>query len=119
MATRSIAALASIGALLLGYAHNALAALEIIDCTPVEVASLERRIHIRCSTGRNGIIYFSLGTNRNANETAFANRAMQIGNMALVSGRPLAIRYESTDTSGTAIGCLDTDCRLIQTIYLR
>ena len=104
---------------LLAYANSAMAALEYIDCTPVEVVSLEQRIHVRCSTGRNGVIYFSLGTSRNASETAFANRALQMGNMALVSGRPLAIRYESTDTSGTAIGCLATDCRLIQTIYLR
>jgi hypothetical protein len=103
---------------LFAHMREALAAMEIIDCTPVEVASLERRIHVRCSTGRNGIVYFSLGTNRTASETAFANRALQIANMALVSGRPLVIRYESTDTSGTAIGCLDTDCRLIQTIYL-
>lgn len=100
-------------------AGPARAALEVIDCVPVEVASLERRMHVRCSTGRNGIIYFSLGTNRTPGETAFATRALQMANMALVSGRPLAIRYESTDTSGTAIGCLDTDCRLIQTIYLR
>lgn len=97
----------------------ALAALEIIDCIPIEVASLERRVHVRCSTGRNGITYFALGTNRTSQETAFATRALTIANMALVSGRPLAIRYEATDTSGTAIGCLAADCRIIHTIYLR
>lgn len=112
-------ALASVSVALFACAHDALAALEIIDCTPVEVASLERRIHVRCSTGRNGITYFALGTNRTPSETAFASRAMQIANMALVSGRPLAIRYEPTDTSGTVIGCLAADCRIIQTIYLR
>jgi hypothetical protein len=92
--------------------------LVVIDCQPVEVASLQRRIHVLCSTGRNGIVYFALGTNRTADETAFAVRALSIANTALVSGRQLSIRFDPNDTSGTAIGCLAQDCRLIQTIYL-
>ena len=95
------------------------AALEVLDCNVVEVATLQQRMHVRCATGRNGIIYFALGTERNAAESAFATRAMQIANAALVAGRPLLVRYEFTDTTGVAIGCLASDCRLIHTIYIR
>jgi hypothetical protein len=111
---------AFLGLLWLGLAgaKEAQAQLVVIDCQPVEVASLQRRIHVLCSTGRNGIVYFALGTNRTPDETAFAVRALSIANTALVSGRPLLIRFDANDTSGTVIGCLAQDCRLIQTIYI-
>jgi hypothetical protein len=104
---------------LLGAARAEAQNLVVIDCRPIEVASLEGRIHVLCSTGRNGIVYFALGTNRSASETAFAVRAVSLASTAIVSGRSLSIRFDPADTSGTAIGCLANDCRLIHTIYLR
>lgn len=99
-------------------APQARAQLVVIDCQPVEVASLQQRIHVLCSTGRNGIVYFAIGTQRTPDETAFAVRALSIANTALVAGRPLSIRFDPNDTSGSAIGCLVQDCRLIHTIYI-
>lgn len=93
--------------------------LVFIDCRPDEVASLGNRVHVHCTTGRNNIVYFALGTRRTTEEKEFANRVLSLASAALVSGRSLAIRFDANDLSGTAIGCLNTDCRLIHTIYLR
>ncbi|MBM4187982.1 MAG: hypothetical protein FJ206_11810 [Gemmatimonadetes bacterium] len=93
--------------------------LVVIDCRPDEVASLSSRIHVHCTTGRNGVVYFALGVQRSAAEKEFAHRAMSLASGALVSGRSLSIRFDPNDQSGGAIGCLVTDCRLIHTIYLR
>lgn len=110
-----------LSALVLSLAHAAPAAaqLVVIDCRPDEVASLGSRIHVHCTTGRNGIVYFALGTRRTTEEKEFANRALSLASSALVSGRSLAIRFDPNDLSGSAIGCLNVDCRLINTIYLR
>lgn len=93
--------------------------LVVIDCRPDEVASLSSRIHIHCTTGRNGIVYFALGVQRSVAEKEFAHRAMSLASGALVSGRSLSIRFDANDQSGAAIGCLVADCRLIHTVYLR
>jgi hypothetical protein len=56
-----------------------------------------------------GIQYFALST---AN-AAHAARVLSVLSTAHAAGRQLSILYEPSDTSGTAIGCLETDCRLI------
>lgn len=116
IAFRSIAA----GALILATsAGEARAQTVVHNCKPVEVASMDNRIHIRCAVASGAIVYFALGTTRNANETAFALRALSLASTALVSGRNLAIRFDPNNTTGTAVGCLASDCRLIETIFLR
>jgi len=104
----------------LGLAGNASAQVIVTNCQPVEVASLENRIHVRCATATSGgIVYFALGTKRTPDESAFALRSLSLASTALVSGRGLAIRFDASNTTGAAIGCLANDCRLIETIYLR
>ena len=96
------------------------AQLVVHSCQPTEVASLENRIHVRCANATaGGITFFSLGTKRNADETAFAVRALSIASTALVSGRGLSIRFEASSTAGAQFGCLASDCRLIEMIFLR
>ncbi|MBX3693427.1 hypothetical protein [Dokdonella sp.] len=84
--------------------------MALTTCTPVRVALFDNRIHVRCSTPVNGIIYFAAPT-QNHNRVS---RQLALMSMALASGRSLVIEYDPADTSGTAIGCQASDCRLIR-----
>jgi hypothetical protein len=79
-------------------------------CTSVGVAVYSNRIHVECNVAASGIRFFALSTS-NPHHTA---RILSVLSMAHVTGKQLTIEYNPTDTSGTAIGCLASDCRLIQ-----
>jgi len=80
-------------------------------CTSEKVAAYANRIHVRCSNpAPGGIYFFALGTTHSSH----AARVLSILSMAHVTGKQLAILYDPTDTSGSAIGCQVGDCRLIQ-----
>lgn len=83
---------------------------DVFQCTSVGVAAYPNRIHVECSPAApGGIRFFALGTNNSAH----AARILSILSMAHVTSSPLLIEYDPNDTSGAAIGCLVTDCRLI------
>jgi hypothetical protein len=91
------------------------AAPTLVTCNPIESMTFLERIHVKCSSAIGGIVYFALGTN----DEAAAARALSVINTALVAGRGLAVIYDPADTSGTAFGCLASDCRRIQAIGFR
>jgi hypothetical protein len=104
----------------LAWAPPAHAQFVVTACQPVEVATLENRIHVRCAAATpGGITFFAIGTKRNADETAFALRSLSLASTAMVSGRGLSIRFDAGSTAGAQIGCLASDCRLIEMIILR
>ena len=79
-------------------------------CTSNGVAVFSSRIHVECTTAASGgIRFFALGTT-SSSHTA---RILTILSMAHVTGKSLSIAYDPNDTSGTTIGCLASDCRLI------
>jgi hypothetical protein len=78
-------------------------------CTPLNVAVFSSRVHVKCVEIVGGIQYFAASTANAAN----AARLLSLLNTAHVSGRQLDILYEPSDTSGAAIGCAASDCRLI------
>ncbi len=85
-----------------------------IFCTPVGVMTFENesgfpRLHVQCAAAVGGIRYFAAST---AN-AARAARILSTISAAQIAGRTLIIRYDPDDTSGTAIGCNESDCRLI------
>jgi hypothetical protein len=90
-------------------AAPALAAETWINCTPVQVAAYQQRLHVRCAAAVGGISFFALGTQDAAN----ASRVLAVLTAAQVAGRTLNILYDPADQSGAAIGCLTSDCRLI------
>lgn len=94
--------------------HRGTLPLAVTDCAPIDVAEYPNRIHVRCSVPVNGIEYF-VATVGNANRAA---RQLALLSTALVAGMTLVITYDPADTSGGAIGCLPSDCRLIQSIGL-
>lgn len=89
------------------------------DCTPVEVAVYEGRLHVRCSQGvvdGSATIYFWAIP---ATKAQYANRFLSLGSTALVAGRKLAFLYTPGDTSGVSFNCQASDCRNVYAIVLK
>ena len=89
------------------------------DCTPIEVAVYEGRLHVRCAAGvadGGATIYFWAIP---ATKAQFANRFLSLGSTALVAGRHLAFLYTPGDTSGAAFGCAASDCRNVYAVILK
>ena len=80
------------------------------SCVPVEVATYQGRIHVRCASAVGGIYFFAASTQ----DTAYAARLMGVLTAAQVAGRTLNILFDPVDQSGGAIGCSVNDCRLIR-----
>ena len=79
-------------------------------CTPIGVASFNNRVHVRCSAAAPGGIYwFAVSTT----DSGRASRFLSIFTTAKVTGKNLGIWYNSTDLSGGAWGCNNSDCRNI------
>lgn len=86
--------------------HNA-------TCTPVEVAVLENRIHVKCTnvqkTGSSGgIVFFAVLTSGSAN----AARFLSIFDSALRENRKLTLFYDDFEIAGQNFGCLIENCRI-------
>jgi hypothetical protein len=94
------------------------AAEQWISCTPIQVATYANRVHVRCSTGLNGITFFAIPTARGTDEAAFASRAIVVADAALVAGRRLSILYDFADQSGAAFGCQVADCRVARAVAI-
>ncbi len=79
-------------------------------CTPTNVGVFPERIHIRCTQNFGGVIYFAVSTS-NAN---FANRVLDVWKTGLTTGRQVGIDYNPSDLTGSSVGCLNQDCRIIR-----
>lgn len=88
--------------------------LAVTTCTPVSSASFDNRVHVRCSAAVSGILYFAVATS-DANRAA---RALALFSTAQSLGRDLRIFYDPANTSGSALGCLVSDCRLADGVEL-
>ena len=87
---------------------KAAAALTWRTCTPAGTAVFGNRIHIRCTTGVSGVFYYAVST-ADPNRAA---RMLALWTAAIAAGHDVRILHDPADTSGTAIGCLATDCRM-------
>jgi len=79
-------------------------------CVPVEVATYQGRIHVRCAAAVGGINFLAASTQ----DAAYAARLLAVLTAAQVAGRTLNILFDPADQSGAAIGCGVNDCRLIR-----
>ncbi len=105
--------------------HPALAFdLALAPCVPVEVATFYggsgnpvNRVHVKCKSAVEGSIsYFAVST-------ADADNAARILSVLITAyvqgqGKTLQILYDRDDLSGEAIGCLNSNCRLIGGVLL-
>jgi hypothetical protein len=82
------------------------------SCTPVQIVTYTSRVHVRCAAAVGGITFFATSTENAAN----AARMLSVITSAQIAGRTLTILYDPADMSGAAIGCLASDCRLIQAV---
>jgi hypothetical protein len=83
-------------------------------CTAQEAAVFPgSRIHVLCNPGDGQITYFALSVGN-----PDASRVLSLAETAVAARLPLYINYDPNDLSGAAIGCLTTNCRLIQGIFL-
>jgi hypothetical protein len=86
------------------------------SCNSVDVFTFPERVHVRCSTAASGgIIFFAVPTANNEN----AARILSTLLAGHISGRTLVIGYDPTDTSGTAFGCAQNDCRRLLYVGVR
>ena len=88
------------------------AASTFVSCVPVGIMTFSSRVHVQCQTPISGVSYFAASTADAANVA----RILSVITAAQVAGRTLTVLYDPADTSGTAIGCLAADCRLIQAV---
>jgi len=95
-----------------GSTSQAPAASTWVFCVPVGIVTYTTRVHVQCSAPISGVSYFAASTADAANVA----RVLSVIMAAQVAGRTLSILYDPADTSGTAIGCGASDCRLIQAV---
>lgn len=82
------------------------------SCTPSNVIVFANRVHIRCEETVGGIRFFAAPTS----DAAHAARVLSVISTATVAARNVVIFYDPANTSGTAIGCAASDCRLIDAV---
>lgn len=85
-----------------------------VTCTPESGASYDNRVHVKCTESYSGIQYFAISTKNKAE----AARALSIISTSIVAGKTLSMLYIPADTSGTSLGCMESDCRLFYGIAL-
>ncbi len=83
-----------------------------VACTPSNVIVFSNRVHIRCEETFGGIRFFAAPTSN----AAHVSRILSVITTATVAGRTVVVFYDPANTSGTAIGCAASDCRLIDAI---
>lgn len=80
-------------------------------------ASGGQRVAVNCTASTSGgISWFAY---RYATSPDLAKMLLSVFTSARVSGRPVVVAFESTDTSGNAWGCQTNDCRIILQAVLR
>ncbi len=91
-------------------------ALASAQCTPAEVTVFAKspRVEVKCAKATNGIILFDLPTS----DSNLAQRVLTVLMTAVTDKKNLRITYDDNDTSGQALGCAKTDCRMIIEIAL-
>lgn len=91
-------------------APPARAASEWVACDPVNVATFTTRIHVRCASSvGTGIFYFARATSNATEVQRFLSTLLA----AQVSGRPLSILTDLSNTANLPSGCVASDCRLM------
>jgi hypothetical protein len=83
-------------------------------CTAQEAAIFPgSRIHVLCNPGDGAITFFALSVGN-----PDASHVLSLIETAVAARRPLGITYDPDDLSGGAIGCINSNCRLIEAIGL-
>ena len=85
-----------------------------ITCTPINAGVYSNRVHVKCQESFSGIMYFAVP----ASNTNMANRVLDVITSAITAGKKVAVQYTPSNLSGSTFGCLNSDCRVIDGIFL-
>jgi hypothetical protein len=85
-----------------------------ITCTPINAGVYSNRVHVKCQESFSGITYFAVP----ASNTNTASRVLDVITSAITSGKKVAVQYTPSNLSGSTFGCLNSDCRVIDAIFL-
>jgi hypothetical protein len=110
-----LAVILGIAATVIFSAHSVAAAPTVgatHTCSPDRVVSANVRVVAHCASGypinvATTIFWFAYPTSDSAN----ASRMLSLFETAKATGSTLTFYFDTTDTSGTAYGCLANDCR--------
>ena len=95
-------------------ASPAPASAKLFKCAARAVAVFpESRIHLRCAPGDGAIEFFAFSITH-----PDSSRVLSLAATAVAARRAINVNYNENDLSGTAIGCLNTDCRLIGSVEM-
>ena len=107
--------------LLLGFTLTA-AIADTHYCTPHSVAVYavkpNQRIHVRCTEPAPGTDYIYFAYYGAKKFSPDSDRFLNLITFAIQNSKNLAIEFDPSDQSGSKIGCLTHDCRLIQSLHV-
>ena len=107
--------------LLLGFTLTA-AIADTHYCTPHSVAVYavkpNQRIHVRCTEPAPGADYIYFAYYGAKKFSPDSDRFLNLITFAMQNSKTLAIEFDPSDQSGSKIGCLTHDCRLIQSLHV-
>jgi len=107
--------------LLLGFTLTA-AIADTHYCTPHSVAVYavkpNQRIHVRCTEPAPGTDYIYFAYYGAKKFSPDSDRFLNLITFAMQNSKTLAIEFDPSDQSGSKIGCLTHDCRLIQSLHV-
>ncbi|HPW35387.1 MAG TPA: hypothetical protein PK922_02840 [Syntrophorhabdus sp.] len=108
--------------LLLGFTLTAAIADWYNSCTPKHVAVFAvkpyQRIHVECTEPAPGTDYIYFAYYGAKKFSPDSDRFLNLITFAIQNSKTLAIEFDPSDQSGSKIGCLTHDCRLIQSLYV-
>jgi len=107
--------------LLLGFTLTA-AIADTHYCTPHSVAVYavkpNQRIHVMCTEPAPGTDYIYFAYYGAKKFSPDSDRFLNLITFAMQNSKTLAIEFDPSDQSGSKIGCLTHDCRLIQSLHV-
>ena len=107
--------------LLLGFTLTA-AIADTHYCTPHSVAVYavkpNQRIHVRCTEPAPGTDYIYFAYYGAKKFSPDSDRFLNLITFAIQNSKNLAIEFDPSDQSGSKIGCLNSDGRLIQSLIV-
>lgn len=82
------------------------------NCTPANVATYTSRVHVKCDVPDGAIWYFAWPSS----DSKGAARTLSLLLTAQATGSSVTVLYDTEDTSGTAYGCAEADCRAMMAV---
>jgi hypothetical protein len=101
--------------LIFSSSFSAFAVATTYQCKVAGVFENESRVHLRCDKPAGPITFFAVPISK----LNHAKNFVSVSTAAMLAGRTVEVFFNTTDTSGTAFGCLASDCRYASAMEMR